>query len=298
MTIFLTGATGFVGSTILHHLTAQGHHIRCLVRAPEKQYQEDANTLVTRCPGDVLSPRSLEDAMAGCEAVIHLVGIIREFPRRGIRFQRLHVEATRNILAAATKAGIRRYLHMSANGEGPAEATSYLGTKRQAEELVHHNGLDWTIFRPSLIYGQGGEFTRMLATQIRLAPLVPVIGSGNYRLSPVHVDDIASAFVSALDRPASLGKTYCCCGPENYSYNELIDVFAAGLGKKPARKLHVPAPLLRTAAQLFQGCPLFPVTTEQISLLLRGNSCTDDSWIKELDIKRTPTAEGIKKALT
>ncbi|HIJ82336.1 MAG TPA: NAD(P)H-binding protein, partial [Desulfuromonadales bacterium] len=173
MKIFITGGTGFVGGHVVRELLGRGHEV-CLLahrRSPELKN-------VQQFEGDVTRLESFECAAAGCEAFINLVGIIREFPSRGITFEKLHVEATANALAAARKAGIRRYIQMSALGTRPDAVSRYHRTKFQAEELVRSSGLEWTVLRPSLIYGPKDAFINMLAGQMRLAPIMPVIGSG------------------------------------------------------------------------------------------------------------------------
>ena len=182
MRIFISGASGFVGHHTIQALVSQGHAVRCLVRKPTPALLTIPQ--VETVQGDVTSPTGLQQAMSGCDAVIHLVGIIRAFPQRGITFEKLHIEATRNILTAAQEAGVSRFLHMSANGAGPDCPEAYGATKWQAEELVRQSGQQWTIFRPSLILGHDGAFTRMLVQQILFLPAIPVIGDGPLSTQP------------------------------------------------------------------------------------------------------------------
>ncbi len=295
MRIFISGASGFVGHHTIQALVSQGHAVRCLVRKPTPALSTIPQ--VETVQGDVTRSTGLQQAMSGCDAVIHLVGIIRAFPQRGITFEKLHIEATRNILTAAQEAGISRFLHMSANGAGPSCPEAYGATKWQAEELVRQSGQQWTIFRPSLILGHDGAFTRMLVQQIRFLPAVPVIGDGYYPLSPVDVDDVALGFANALSRSESVGKTYHCCGPDLCSYNDLIDLVAQGLARKHAIKLHQPLCLMQPVTRLLERFAFFPVTSDQISMLIRGNVCDPEPWAGELNIAPTPLAETIKKAL-
>ena len=198
MKVFVTGGTGFVGNEVLRQLVAAGHAVRALVR-PGSEEKLAVRDKVEVHHGDVTEPEGLDEALAGCDAIIHLVGIIREFPSRGITFERLHVEATANVLAAARDQGVSRYLHMSSNGTDPTSTLGYHRTKWQAEEAVRASDLDWTIFRPSLIFGKGGEFVTMLADLIRKMPMVPVIGDGRYRMQPVAVTEVAASFVRPGD---------------------------------------------------------------------------------------------------
>ena len=295
MRIFVTGGSGFVGHHLIQTLIDQGHTVRCLIR--HVSAVPAASEYIETTIGDVTQPEGLEQAMSGCDAVIHLVGIIRAFPQRGITFNKLHIEATRNIVAATEKSGIRRYLHMSANGASPQAHEKYALTKWHAEELVRQSQLDWTIFRPSLIYGQDGEFTQLLYRQVRYFPIVPIIGDGHYQLTPVAVRDVALGFAKALSCQQASKQIFHCCGPDTCSYNELIDLVAEAMGKRAPAKLHHPLSIMYPLTRLFEGLSFFPVTCDQISMLTQGNVCDCEHWASTLQITPTPLAEGIKKAL-
>lgn len=296
-TVFVTGGTGFVGHALLRQLTAAGHNVRCLVR-PGSEGKLEPLPLLNVVFGDATDPASLEGKLSGCGAVINLVGIIREFPRRGITFEKLHVQATANLLQAAQAQGVRRYLQMSANGADlKARYGSYAETKARAETAVNTSGLDFTIFRPSLIYGRDGEFVQLLTDLVRKLPLVPVIGDGRYRLQPVAVEQVAQSFVAALDRPQTIGQTYCLGGASSYSYDEVLDLVGAALGKKSVAKLHQPLFLMRSAAALFEAIPAFPVTTGQIDMLTAGNVCDPFAWAEAFGLQPEDFADGIIRCL-
>jgi NADH dehydrogenase len=133
---------------------------------------------------------------------------------------------------------------------------------------------------------------------VRLLPIIPIIGNGEYQLSPVAVTDIASGFTNALTSEISIGKVYECCGNECCSYNELIDLFGAAIGRQRPLKLHQPLGLMRAMTQVLERFATYPVTSDQISMLVRGATCHDQSWRTDLTVPITPLAEGIKKALT
>jgi nucleoside-diphosphate-sugar epimerase len=294
MKVFVTGATGFVGHEVLRQLLAAGHSVRALVRpgSEKKLLQEDQ---VKIQHGDVCEPETLDGALDDCEAIIHLVGIIREFPGKEITFQKLHVEATRNLLAAAESQGVKRYLQMSANGTREDATTPYHQTKWQAEQAVCASALDWTIFRPSLIYGAGGEFVTMISDLIKKFPAVPVIGDGQYRMSPVAVEDVAAGFVRALQTPASIGQVYHCCGPQSCSYDELLEAFGQAMGKDHVRKIHQPLALMKPAIALMESVPAFPITSGQLTMLLEGNVCDPEKWSADLGLTPTPLVEGLRR---
>ena len=292
MKVFLTGGTGFVGSEVLRQLVAAGHEVRVLVRRGSEGKLAMSDGIEVH-HGDAAEAQTLAGALAGCDAVIHLVGIIREFPAKGITFERLHVEATRNLLAAAHDQAVKRYLHMSANGTGPAGATAYHRTKWQGECAVRESGLDWTIFRPSLIFGRGGEFVAMLADLIRKLPVVPVIGDGQYRMQPVAVEQVAESFVKALAMSQTIGQTYHLGGGESYSYDEILDLTGQAIGREPVTKLHQPLLMVKPMIKLMEHADHFPITSDQLEMLLAGNVCDTVSWASTFGITPQSYAQGI-----
>lgn len=294
MRIFLTGGTGFVGSEVLRQLTEAGHTVRALVR-PGSEGKLAIREGVEVHRGDVSDPGSLRGALQGCGAVVHLVGIIREHPARGVTFRRLHAEATAHMVGAAEGQGVRRFLHMSANGAREKDATEYHRTKWEAEQTVRWSKLDWTIFRPSLIFGPGDEFVNMLADLVRKLPVVPVIGDGRYRMSPVAVEDVAAGFARALGRPETVRQTYHCCGPQEFTYDEVLDLIGRELGKGKVRKLHQPASLVSPFVSLLDSIPGFPITREQLAMLLEGNVCDPAPWAQAFGLTPRPFPEGIRR---
>lgn len=228
--ILVTGGTGFVGSEIRRQLVTAGHRVRVLARHP---HGLPGCEVVT---GDVLDPASLVAAMEGVNAVVHLVGIIHETP--SVSFEQTHVEGTANVLAAACVAGVSRFVHMSALGTRPDATSRYHQTKWAAEELVRHSGLDWTILRPSLIYGPGDKSFNVLAAFVR-PPLdfwnfytLPNLGGGTARVQPVPVREVAQTFVRALSNSAAVGQTYDVCGAEALRWSELLLLLAQRQGVK------------------------------------------------------------------
>ncbi len=271
MRVLVTGATGFVGSHLLPALVEAGHEVVALVHE-----RREVSSGVEAVPGDVLDPESLERALKGCRAVIHLVGIIREFPSRGITFRRLHREATENIIRACRGEGVSLLLHMSALGARPDSAAEYHRTKFAAEELVRGSGLDYAVFRPSLILGPGSRFLedmkRLMAFRV-----MGLVGGGSYQLQPVAVGDVVRAFVLALERPDLRGQTWELCGPRVYSLKELLEAMARVWGRGVVF-FPLPAGPLKWLAGFLDRFPWFPVTREQITMLEEGSTCGDASF--------------------
>ncbi len=295
--VLVTGATGFVGHALLQRLCAAGHVVRCLVRRGSEGALRGQGA-IARIEGDVVTRQGLEEGMAGCDAVIHLVGIIREHRASGVTFERVHTQGTLNVLEAAAASGIRRYLHMSALGTRPEAAARYHRTKWAAEEAVRASGLEWTIFRPSIIYGRGDGFVTMLASMVRRLPAVPVIGSGRQRLQPVPVEQVAAGFTGALELPATIKRIYEVGGPEAVTMVELLDLIGGALGRRHVPKVHAPLGAMRPLARLLHRLPGFPVTPDQLLMLGEDSVCDPRPFFETFELEPIPIAVGLERMLT
>lgn len=295
-TVFVTGGTGFVGRAVVRALRGRGHQVRCLVR-PGSEPRLAPETGVEAVAGDVTVPAGLADVLRGTDAIVHLVGIIREHRRRGVTFERLHTEATRHVLAAAQAAGVRRVVHMSALGTRPGARSRYHQTKWAAEEAVRASGLAWTIFRPSVIFGPGDGFVTLLTRLVRWFPVVPVIGDGRNRLQPVAVETVAAGFAGALDRPATAGQVFDVGGPRAYAFDEVLDEVGAVLGRRRVPKLHHPVGLMAPVVRLLEGIPAFPLTSDQLLMLGEDNSCDPVPFHRTFELTPVEFAAGIRAYL-
>lgn len=291
MKIFIAGGTGFVGEHLVRELLRSGHSVRLLTHGRSVSHPE-----AEQVTGDVTRLETFETGADGCDAIINLVGIIREFPSRGVTFERMHVQATANMLEVAARNGVSRYLQMSALGTRPDALSAYHQTKWKAEQLVRGTVLKWTIFRPSLIFGPHDAFVNMLAAQLRLAPVMPVIGSGSYRLQPIHADDVARCFSLALTKPETVGNEYELCGKDRLSYEELLDLIAAVIGRPAPFKPHLPLGLMKAVIPFMQNIPQFPITMDQLQMLLE-ESIGGDDWQNVFCFKPRPLREGIAEYL-
>ncbi|MEJ7763786.1 MAG: complex I NDUFA9 subunit family protein [Thermomicrobiales bacterium] len=283
--VLLTGGTGFVGSAIRQ---AIDRPLRLLVRDKAKAARA-TGVGIELVEGDVTDAASLRGAMDGCSAVVHLVAIIAE--EGGATFDGVIHRGTVNVVDEAKRAGVGRFIHMSAMGARDDDRFAYMRAKWQAEQAVQASGLTWTIFRPSVIFGPGDGFINQLAGLIRKAPVIPVVGAGTSKFMPVRVEEVAEAFRRALDDPSATGgQIYELGGAKIYTYEELLDVIAAKLGKKKP-KVHIPVGLMMPIVKLSKPLPAAlrpPVTEEQLKMLALDNS-TDHSATAEL-IGRSPTA--------
>jgi len=302
MKVLVTGGTGFVGRAIVARLHGAGHAVRLLVRQPaspraaELATRHDAELAV----GDVLNPSTLTPAVQGTEAVIHLVGIISELGRN--TFEQAHTVATHNVVQAASEAGVKRYLHMSALGTRPQARSRYHQTKWKAEEAVRRSALSWTIFRPSLIYGAEDQFVQLFTRLSRWSPLLPVIGSGRARLQPIEVDDVAAAFVGALAEPRAVGMTFDLCGPDRLTFPGILNAIGATTGRRRWR-VRIPLWLARPQAALFEFVfPRFlgraaPLNRDQLVMLEEDN--VGDPWpaTELFGLALRPFRDGVERCL-
>jgi NADH dehydrogenase len=281
----------------------QAHHaVAVLARNPEKT-RNRYNRPVETAEGNVLDPGSLSRASAGRDAIVHLVGVINEKGEQ--TFDRMHREATENVVAAARQAGVRRYLHMSAMGSSPDSPSEYGRTKAAGEKAVRASGLDGTIFRPSIIFGPGDGFVSLLAPIVRSNPgFIPVIGAGTTRFQPVSVRDVARVFAAALEKPSTVGKAYEVGGPDVLTLNEMYREIAAAVGKPRKPMIHFPLWYGGLLARGFEWAArrgIFddpPLTRDQLRSLRRDNAADVSATVAEFDGEWRRFRPGIREYLS
>lgn len=285
MRIIVAGGTGFVGRALVHGLLDDEHQVvimrRSTIRPGSKsRIPEPHNVEVI-----YLNPEEpIVSEMLTGDAVINLVGIIREFPSRGITFHKAHFLVTKHLVDFARQKGIRRFMQMSALGVRPQGKTGYEKSKYAAEQYVVKSGLDWTIFRPSVIFGPNDHVVEMFANMIKLLPFVPIVGDGNYKLSPVHIDDVVMGFRKALKDPRAIGRIFEFGGPETMTFNGMLDTIGAAIGAKKVRKVNQPVWLMRAMSSAMERFPWYPLSNEQITMLLKGNYTADKAYFEFFDI--------------
>lgn len=302
MKVFVTGATGFVGTHVVNALLRRGHEVAVLARRPDRA-RSRYNRPVERLRGDVLDPETLARTFAGREAVIHLVGIIHD--KGAQTFDRMHREAVENVVASMKTAGIRRLLHMSAMGTSPDSPSEYGRSKAAGEAVVRGSGLDWTIFRPSIIFGPGDGFVSLLAPIVAKNPLfVPVIGKGETKFQPVSVYDVARIFADALGKPETIGRTFEVGGPEVLTLNEVYREIAAAIGKPRKPLLHLPLWWGRVLARVFESLALRglidapPLTRDELKSLSRDNAADVSETVATFDGEWKEFRPGLREYLT
>ena len=245
--VCVIGGSGFVGSHICQQLAARGYRVRVPTRDRERAKRLILLPTVDVVRADVHDPAALAAVISGCDAVINLVGVLHD--ARGPRgFAAAHVELARKLVAACRDSGVRRLLQMSAVAAAPDAPSAYLRSKGEAERIVRGSGLDWTIFRPSVIFGPEDGFLNLFAGLLRLFPVFP-LGSPDAQFQPVYAGDVAAAFVHALADTGSIGRSYDLCGPRRYSLRELVQWTGRAIGcPRPVIGLSRPLSYLQAAA--------------------------------------------------
>jgi NADH dehydrogenase len=295
VTVLVTGGTGFIGPHVVHTLRANGTPVRALVRDPSRAGRLTAWG-VDLATGDVTDQASLRAACEGVDAVVHLVAIIKGRPAD---FERVMSEGTRNVVAAARDAGVRRFVLASALGldERSKEAVPYFAAKWEMERAVKESGLEHVIFRPSFVFGRDGGVLPTFVRLARLAPVTPIIGPGTQRLQPIWVEDVAAYYERAITEPAAANRTFDLGGPEAVTWNEFWERVKRVLGKRRP-SLHVPVAAMRLQATLTERLPGAPVTRDQLTMLELGDNVVTDAnaAVETFGLPLVPLDEQLRRA--
>ena len=261
MRVFVTGGSGFVGTAVLNELLAHGHEVYALSHHGALRVGNDRLHTIR---GDLFDRSALDSGIRGCDAVIHLVGIIMERRQKGVTFERIHFEGTKAVVDAAKRNGVVRYIHMSALGTRADAVSQYHRTKWKAEEYVRQSVLDWTIIRPSFIHGPGGfmvteaKWARKQAMPFIAMPYFGrgLMGTGGAGLlQPIYVNDVARAFVEAIDNPQTIRQTYNLAGPDRMTWPQMHQMSSEEI----VGKWRLTAPLPAWWAKLLASTGLGPL---------------------------------------
>lgn len=288
--ILVTGAAGFVGRHVVAALRSDGRDVRAFVR---RAAQLDAEVAL----GDMTDAASVRRAVEGCDTVVHLVAI-----RQGRReqFDRVMVDGTRTLLAAARDAGVSRFVHMSALGtsERNKDLVPYYAAKWTEEQDVKASGLPFVVFRPSFVFGRDGGILPTFVKLANLAPVTPIVGSGRQRIQPIWVDDVAAYFAGAVALDAALGGTFELGGPDAVTWDELWVRLKRALGlRRPS--VHVPVSLMRLNALVTERLPgNIPLTRDLLTMLERSgdNVVTHASAVQTFGLPLVPLDEQLRQA--
>lgn len=271
----MLGGTGFVGTELVTRLVRAGHWVRVPTRSVAHGQHLRVLSTVELVTANVHDPRALGQLLSGMDAVINLIGIANESGRA--TFQSVHTDLAAKLTAAARLTRTRRLLQMSAVGADREHGPSrYLRSKGEAEGHIRAGPqLDFTIFRPSVIFGPRDSLTNRFAALLRLAGgFLPLVRS-QARFAPVHVGDVADAFVRALDDRATFGETYELCGPQILTLEQIVRMTAA-VAQLPCHILRLPDAIGLPQAALFGLLPGKPLSLDNFRSLTVDSLCTQD----------------------
>ena len=294
--ILVTGGTGFVGPKVVNAIADAGHDVRVLERTPGT-WQREGLRAREAVQGDMTLPDTLRRAVAGCDTVVHLVAVRQGRPEL---FRSVMIEGTRNLLAVAKEAGVRRVVLMSALGtsEQTKDLVPYYGAKWTQEQDVKSSGLEHVIFRPSFIFGREGGILPTFARIARLAPVTPVTGAGTQRIQPIWVDDVAAFFAKSVDLPEATNRTFELGGPDAVDWNEFWERLKRALGvRRPS--LHMPMALMRANALVTERLPgNIPLTRDLLRMLEAGdNTCDMRPALETFKVSLVPLDEQLRRAV-
>ena len=293
MRILAIGGAGFIGRQVVGRLVAQGH----VVHVPTRQFQHGRELLVhptvTVMQADIHDDATLERLVAGCDIVMNFVGILhsREGQPYGVDFDRAHVQLPRRIAQACRTHQVKRFIHLSALGADLQGPSGYLRSKSAGEQAVRNiyatQGVgDFTIFRPSVVFGPEDKFMNMFAQLARFLFLLPIAGA-SAKMQPVYVGDVASAVMNVLTLPAAANQTYDLAGPRTYSLGELVKLAALWSGH-PRVVVELPMSLGRLQARVFECMPGEPLLSRDNLLSLSVDNVSTEPMSADLKLVATP----------
>lgn len=295
--ILVTGGTGFVGPAIVRALRARGHDLRLLVRDPAGEQARVLQGLGCELArGDMTDAESLRRAVQGCDTVVHLVAIRQGPPRQ---FERIMTQGTRDLVTAAKAVGVGRFVLMSALGTNAQtkDLVPYYEAKWNMEQGVEASGIDHVIFRPSFVFGREGGILPTFARIAKLTPVTPITGSGEQRIQPVWIDDVAGFFARGVDEQAAVNRTFELGGPEAVSWNEFWARLKRTLGVQRRPSLHVPMALMRLNALVTERLPgNLPLTRDLLKMLEAGDNTTDvGPAVETFGVELVPLDEQLRR---
>jgi uncharacterized protein YbjT (DUF2867 family) len=293
MKVLITGGTGFVGPHVVRAAAGAGHDLRLLVRDSTRSRDLPGQPVV----GEMTNTVSLQHAAEGVDAVVHLVAI-RQGPEE--LFKRVMEQGTRDLVAAAKEAGVRRFILMSALGTSAEtkELVPYYHGKWEMEQAVKGSGLEHVIFRPSFVFGREGGILPTFRKLAKLTPVTPIIGSGEQKIQPIWVDDAAAYFAAALTKAEAANRTFELGGPDAVSWNEFWQRLRTLLGIRRRPSIHVPVGLMRVNALVTERLPgNIPLTRDLLKMLEHGdNVVPNDDAVQTFELPLVPLDEQLRRA--
>lgn len=293
-TAAVIGGSGFIGSYLVLNLLQMGLTVHLLSNQTDPGFVS-ARGRIKIVKGSIENELALAECFERCDVVYHLVGIIAETKNK--TFEKTVVGGTGKAVSAARSRGVRKIIYLSALGTGKESEARYFQSKYQSEKLIIESGLDYTIFRPSIVYGVEDQFINRIARMVKYLPFIPVIGDGQYRLQPVYVEELAALMTDTLRREFTSRKIYEIGGPEQLTYLEMVDIIKRVLRRKRG-KIYIPFSFARLMAALMENfLKPAPLTVDQLKMMKAGFTCDHTVAEREFGVKFTPLETQLQKYL-
>jgi len=290
--ILVTGGTGFVGPAIVERLVEDGHTVRVLEHTAGSS---DALPSQEAVPGEMTDAESLRRAVEGQDVVVHLVALLAASPAV---FERVMEQGTRDLIAAAKDAGVKRFVLMSALGtsEETKDLVPYYHAKWQMEGDLKGSGLEHVIFRPSFVFGREGGALGQFKRIAKLSPVTPIVGPGTQKIQPIWLEDVAAYFAAGIEKPEAANRTFELGGPDVVTWNEFWSQLKRAQGsRRPS--VHVPFRLMRLQAAVLEKLPNPPVTRDQLKMLAAGdNVVSNTDAVDTFALPLVPLEEQLRRA--
>lgn len=294
MKVLVIGGTGVIGEGVVPELLERGHRVRLASRGADahaREWPENVEAVVA----DVVDPSALAAAAQGCDAAIHVAGIVEERPP-DVTFERINVDGVRNAVAAAERAGVARYVFVSSLGAERGKSP-YHASKLAGERLVRGFAREWVIVRSGNVYGPGDPIITSLLRLIRTLPVIPLVGRGRHRFQPIWYRDLGRALARTVEADGIAGSVLTVAGEETTSMSDLLDRLQLVTGKRPAR-LPVPAMLVAGTTRLAEAVGVrLPINGSTLTMMLERNVIEPpavNALVATFGITPTALADGLR----
>lgn len=277
--LLITGATGYIGRHLVQRLVSQGERPLCLVRDPQRAATILPADKVDFVLGNTTQPDLLQKAVQDVDTIIHAAFVTADHKAlSGNFYEETNVHGTSNLIAAAKAANVKRIIEVSGLGTKPDKPGSYMEGRYLAEKILIDSGLDWTILRPSVIFGKDAPFIKGLTDLLRSAPVAPLIGGGKTLFQPIYVEDVVTILLKVLAEPTRTSRQiYTIGGSEYYSFSQIYDLLLQNMGKTRL-KVYAPTPLVGIGAAVMEAVlPRPPLTKAAMTLFSFDNTTELDS---------------------
>jgi len=290
-TVLVTGSSGYLGRRLVARLAERGTPVRALVHRSRGELPKGVEAV----EGDVTDTASLSRACEGVDVVVNLASITADRKPPAGGYDRVNAEGPAALASAARTAGVRRIVHLAGIDTTTGEPGPYLAGRRRGDAAMLASGVESVaILRPSIMFGgRDSAFVKVLARLVRFSPAVPVPGDGSVRIQLVWVEDVVRCIMQLADdmRPGQ----FPIGGPDQPTYDEILDIIGEGLGKRRVRKVHLPLPVFSAQAKLLSVLPAPPLTPAALELFASDNTTTADAIEQQFNFRPRGFAEHVRR---